>query len=248
MRRILVSLGAPVAETPVWREAVAAHRDLILAADGGAEILLKNGLVPHAVYGDFDSLSPERLEELKRREVPLYRHPAAKDETDAELVLHAVDWQEGDRVLLSGALSQSRPDHQAGNFALARELREKNITVCLTDGQRFVFLLRGPESFWYDWKRGEILQPELRPDLVSALCPWGRVEGLSYEGLAYPLHEVSLERSSVIGLSNRPAENATGFRVSLRSGLLDLYLLFETGSESTPLPDEAFFERQRGRK
>ena len=33
--------------------------DLLVAADGGAAAMLELGFVPHAVVGDFDSLSPE---------------------------------------------------------------------------------------------------------------------------------------------------------------------------------------------
>ncbi len=59
----------------------------LIAADSGAELALALGLMPDAVIGDMDSISPGTLSLLEHRGVPIIRHPRDKDRTDLELAL-----------------------------------------------------------------------------------------------------------------------------------------------------------------
>ena len=87
--------------------------DCIVAADAGAGMLMELGVVPRLLMGDLDSIRPEVLAWIKEKDIPVYRHPTHKNETDTEL---AVTWcleQGAGSIALLGALG-TRIDHSLG--------------------------------------------------------------------------------------------------------------------------------------
>jgi thiamine pyrophosphokinase len=75
--------------------------DIILCADGGANHALSLGLIPHAVIGDFDSLSDESLAILNAKNVELHRFRGDKDKSDLELALeHALTLNPSEMILV----------------------------------------------------------------------------------------------------------------------------------------------------
>ena len=57
-----------------------------IGVDAGALRLQEAGIAPAFAVGDFDSMSPDALEQMKKT-VPIERHPVMKDESDAELAV-----------------------------------------------------------------------------------------------------------------------------------------------------------------
>lgn len=180
--------------------------DILIGADGGTRHLLEMGLWPHAVVGDLDSLPSSLVDALRRRGVPVHAYPREKDETDLELALrHALEYgPQAIRVL--GALGE-RLDQTLANLALLTAPWLEGIDVRLDDGVEEVFLAR-PEAV-VEGRAGETV----------SLIPWGTpAEGVTTEGLRWPLRDETLYPERTRGISNEMTGPVA--RVRVRAGLL----------------------------
>ncbi len=112
-RAVLVANG-PVVWTPELA-ALAVGGEPLLAADGGANALARIGLMPRAVVGDLDSISPETAAWVGPAR--LVSRPD-QDRTDLEKALiFAFDETGVRRLTVLGALG-GRSDHEIGNLGL----------------------------------------------------------------------------------------------------------------------------------
>lgn len=235
MRRHLIALGGDVTDTPALRAHLEGAWTSVWAADSGADRLRDLGLVPSHVVGDFDSLSAEGRVWLEGSRVTWIMARRDKDWTDYELLLQHLQIDKGDEVLVVGALSVRRPDHQMGNLICSRQLCARSVKVCLTDGYTFLYPLRGPAEFCYNWEN--IRFP--KPDLVSVVAASESVQGLRYRGLAYSEPQWPLSFHGRTALCNLPAEGATQCTIALQGGWIDLFLLFTEGEEISVPPGAA---------
>jgi len=197
-----------VAGGAVDREAL--HRMIpqarwIIAADGGAAHLRALGVLPHRVVGDLDSMDAETQSWLEGAGVPIERHPVDKDATDLELALEGARALEGP-VRVLGAWG-SRLDQTVASLLLLAHPRWAGRDVRFIDGQREAFIVRG--EGWIEGAPG---------DRVSLIPLAGDAEGVTLEGLFYPLHEGRLPFASTLGVSNRLV--APRARVRVRHGVL----------------------------
>ena len=78
--------GAPVPRADL--DAALALAPVLAAADGGADAALANGLVPQAVWGDFDSISPQARAAIPTENL---HRIAEQDSTDFEKCLSRID-------------------------------------------------------------------------------------------------------------------------------------------------------------
>ncbi len=180
--------------------------DLLIGADGGIHPLLGLGLRPHAVVGDLDSLSPSLLETLRRQGTVIRSYPCEKDETDLELALRYALEFKPQVIRIIGALGL-RLDQTLGNLALLAAPWLEGIDVRLDDGVEEVLLVRSEAAV------------EGRPGETVSLIPWGvPVEGITTEGLRWPLRDETLYPDRTRGISNELTGSRA--RVRIRSGLL----------------------------
>jgi thiamine pyrophosphokinase len=188
---------------------------LVVAADGGWDRAVALGLRPSLLVGDADSLAADRFAELAALGVEVERSPAAKDESDAELALLAALRRGAGHVTILGALGGARFDHALANVCLLALPDPAAAEVQLLDATTRVRLLRAPDP------GGGPARMDLAGatgDLVSLLPIGGPAEGVTTDGLLYPLAGEDLAPGPARGLSNvRKAEAAT---VSLRRGSL----------------------------
>jgi thiamine pyrophosphokinase len=162
----------------------------LIAADGGADWCYTQGLAPHLLVGDLDSISPEALAYCEARAVPIVRHPPEKDETDAELALLEACRLGATRIILLGALG-GRVDHALANVQLLAMPELSTCQAAIFDGASYLWLARQQAEV-----HGEA------GDVVS-LIPWGgNVEGIVTEGLYYPLRNEPLRVGPARGVSN----------------------------------------------
>lgn len=63
------------------------HNFCVFAADGGANIALSYGIMPHTVIGDMDSLTPGSRKILEQNNCQFITFPPEKNKTDGELLL-----------------------------------------------------------------------------------------------------------------------------------------------------------------
>ena len=145
----------------------------ILAADGGADLLVELGFVPDYLVGDSDSISEKALNTMPAGTVRV-ELARDKDFTDGELATAAAVLLSQDRDLKGPAFSKpdgqalyaafekegdltgksyaflnytgERVDHQLANIALARLLAIRGATVYLTDGITLGRIIKGPAA------------------------------------------------------------------------------------------------------
>ncbi|WP_212524463.1 thiamine diphosphokinase [Actibacterium sp. MT2.3-13A] len=177
----MVTLLGGGAMDPGDLEVALSHAPLLVAADGGADRALAEGLMPEAVIGDFDSLSEEA-----RRVIPAARlHPIAEQETtDFDKCLRLVEAP----LLLGVGFLGARLDHKLA--ALAGLTRAPGRRCILIGGSDIVFLCP-PE-----------LRIELEPGSRLSLFPMGPVRGES-RGLKWPIRGIDFLPGGRIGTSNR---------------------------------------------
>ncbi|NJM83401.1 MAG: thiamine diphosphokinase [Tabrizicola sp.] len=162
----------------------------MVAADGGADRLLRAGLTPTAVIGDLDSLSaaagarlsPDRLHRIEEQET-----------TDFDKALRSI---EAPFVLALG-FAGARMDHGLAVFN----------TLVRRAGCRAIVI--GPQDIAFAAPAEIALR--LRSGDVLSLFPFAAVRGES-EGLEWPIDGLDLAPDGRVGTSNRVAAG----RVHLR--------------------------------
>jgi len=180
--------------------------DYIIAADGGSNHLMEMGILPEIVIGDLDSVDEDTLFELTNAEVRIEQYSEDKDETDIELALRYAADLRPSAILIVGALG-GRLDQTLANLSLLTDPTLYGIDICLDDGVEEAFFCRK--------------QVEVRGrsgDTVS-LIPWhGPVEGVTTEGLQWPLYSETLYPDKSRGISNVMLKDEASIRI--QSGLL----------------------------
>ena len=159
--------------------------DLVIAADGGFAALEGLGLSPDLVVGDFDSLGY----------VPphphIVRHPAEKDDTDTALAL-SEGWSRGYRNFhIYGSLG-GRLDHTLANVQLLCGLVEQG-------GQG---MLVGPGMTVTAVHNGTLELEGETGRTLSIFCLGEPAQGVTLEGLKYPLHGATMTVQVPLGVSN----------------------------------------------
>jgi thiamine pyrophosphokinase len=197
---------------PGWDDDV----QFVIAADGGARHAPTLLLRLDAWVGDGDSLADSEIRTLEAAGVAVRRVGRDKDETDTELaIVDAVAAGAMDLTIL-GALGGIRVDHALANVALlAHPALEGRAARLIGEAGVRLSLLAAPGP------SGGPAERELvgrAGDLVSLLPLFGRVDGVTTEGLRYPLSDEPLEVGPARGVSNvRLVPTA---RVRVRAGRL----------------------------
>jgi thiamine pyrophosphokinase len=139
--------------------------------------------------GDFDSASPASVAAAEQAGTRIVRHPREKDATDLELALDAA-LELHPRRLLVLAGDGGRLDHLLSTVLLLASARYAHAQVDAMVGSAWVHVIRGSRTL------------EGAPGEVVSLLPLVRAEGVTTEGLVYPLHGETLEAGTSRGVSN----------------------------------------------
>lgn len=173
----------------------------ILCADGGANAAVGIGILPHVVIGDFDSVDGGTRALCERAGVRFIHEPS-QDRTDFEKALAHIGGTGSERVLILGMTGKSI-DHTLGNFStLMRYCRAMDITAF--DTLYRIDVMNRSRSFWC-----------MPGDRISIL-PLVVANGLTYNGLKYPLRNAALTFGSSEGTSN--AALSYTFSIDMQSG------------------------------
>lgn len=197
-----------------------ARAPVVVAADGGADRLLRFGVMPVAVIGDFDSLSADA-----RRAIPAARQHRMTEQatTDFDKALRSVDAP----FVLALGFAGARLDHGLAAFnTLIRRAAQR----CILIGPRDLAFAAPAE-----------LELALTPGETLSLFPLAPVTGHS-EGLEWPISGISFAPDGIIGTSNRVVAprvrlcfDAPGMLVILQRRRLDAVIRALAG----PLPPAA---------
>lgn len=206
MSRFAILLSGPLVPTGRLRDQLAGTR--AIAADGGMAHAGALGLAPELWVGDFDSSPPELLQRYAH--VPRQVHPTAKDKTDGELALEAALARGARELWLVGALG-GRTDQTLSHLTLALRLAEQGLPVRLSSGTEEAYpLLPGK------------LRLELAPGARLSVVGFSDLEGLSLQGVRWPLEGARMELGSSLTLSNE-ALGPVGLELSKGYGAIFVY-------------------------
>lgn len=165
--------------------------DLVIAADGGANLCDAWDWPVDAVVGDMDSVDPLVAAKLQAAGVPFHRYPVEKDETDLEIALHQALDLGATEILIAGALG-ARIDHTLGNLALLALPALAAVRTCIVDGGQAIWLVRN--QLTVDGQPG---------DTLSLLPFGGDACGVTVTGVHWPLVEADLPLGPSLSISNR---------------------------------------------
>jgi thiamine pyrophosphokinase len=164
--------------------------DFLAAVDGGLHHLKRLGLKPDLLIGDLDSVDASELAEVIDAGIDIRRFPPAKDQTDLELALEYALKNGYTQIVIAYPFG-NRVDHTLGNLSVLSRPDLAGITLSLDDGQVEARLLDASASL------------SAQPGELISLIPWGApVEGITTQGLEYPLKNESLVPWQTRGISN----------------------------------------------
>ena len=199
MHDFVILLGGDLTPTDRLRQQIAGAR--VLAADGGmkhAEIL---GVVPERWLGDFDS-SNRALQE-KFATVPRQQFPSAKDKTDGALAIAEAVTRGAKRITLVGGFG-GRFDHALSHGLQLIALAQAGVNCCMTSGDEEAYPLIA-----------DVHLPGLRPATRISILGLTALEGLTIEGVRWPLESVLVPMGSTWTVSN---ETVGDVHASLQQG------------------------------
>ena len=197
--RAMIVTGGPVGDDAFVREQCAAA-GLLIAADAGALVLERLGIVPDLAVGDFDTAGPELVARLAASGIPTETHLVAKDYTDTHLAIVIAIARGATEIIVLGALGGPRYDHMLATALSLAAPAFAGVRIYLADPLHTMLVLRPGESVTLHGVPGEY---------VSLLALTEEVTGVSGDGLLYPL-PTTFRLGDNIGVSNElTASDAT---------------------------------------
>ena len=133
----------------------------------------------------------------------IVRHPARKDYTDLELSLIHAKSVGATSILVLGGLG-ARWDQSLANLLLPASKDLEGINIRLVDGEQELTMLRSGAQFEFEGNPG---------DIVSLVPISDRVDGVSTEGLEYPLEDETLYLGATRSISNSLLGSSGSVRV-----------------------------------
>ena len=173
--------------------------DFIIAADGGQDALRRLGVKPHLVVGDFDSSEAPS-------DVPFVRHPVEKDDTDTALAVKEGMRRGYEHFILYGCTG-GRFDHTLAAIQTLHRLSIEGLFGYLVFDDGTVGTVIANKTLHFSPK-----------GTVSVFALTNECNGVTIEGLKYPLTDARLTNDYPLGVSNE----GTGApaKISVKTGAL----------------------------
>lgn len=189
------------------RELYPKNGDLVIAADDGYTALSAAGMKADLLVGDFDSLKDIP------GDIPVKAFPPEKDQTDMALALEE-GMARGYRSFRFYGANGGREDHTFANLQL----------LCGAARQGFDCKMLCPNCDVYAVTNGTLrLSERGKGKTVSVFCHGDKAEGVTLDGLKYPLNNATLTSDSPLGVSN---ETTGGTPViTVENGTLLVYVI-----------------------
>ncbi len=182
---------------------------LIISVDGAASHMLKFDVLPDVMIGDFDSITKKEYDYFSNQNIRIITFPAEKDKTDAELAIeYALDMGVNEFIIL-GAIG-SRMDHTLSNIFLLNKITENGACGWIVNENNKLTLINSKKNTITLIKEGN--------EKVSLLPLSEEVEGITTNGLYYPLVNEKLIMGSSRGVSNEFTGSTA--KIKIEKGLL----------------------------
>jgi thiamine pyrophosphokinase len=207
MKCVIIANGSLKLEKAV--EDIIKGAKLVVCADGGARHMKALGLLPGALIGDFDSLSPEDKLYFEKKSTPIIRFNSKKDRTDTDLAISWAIENGADDITLIG-VTGTRLDHTFCNILMLKRMIELNIPCRIVDTHNEIHLV--VDRLEIKGKPGELLS-------IIPICE--KATGVTLEGLEYPLSNATMNMGSSLGTSNAFIKDTAV--ISINSGILAVF-------------------------
>lgn len=183
MKTVIICSGGPEEELFDLSSLKETPSTYFIGADRGAMHLYKRGIIIDEIIGDFDSISHEELEKLKKVVKKVSILPSEKDETDTELALQRALSYKPEEIIMTG-VTGGRLDHfQSAIHLLYRvQTMHQNTNVIIRNRSNEIRLLK-PDTHHIKY------DPKYK--YVSFFSFEGPVEDVTLRGFKY---ETSGER------------------------------------------------------
>ena len=175
-----------------------------IAADGGVENALKNGIVPAAIIGDGDSMTT--LPESLKKQIENITYIAAPDQdyTDFEKALTYLEEHGYDEIFVF-CFEGGRIDHMLAGLSSAS--RFKGCVTLFSEHQRIELL-----------EKQQTVSTQV--DEIISLIPFPKANNVSTNGLEWELQNANLTLGEYISISNKAKK--TEITITYYSGVLYL--------------------------
>lgn len=159
--------------------------DYVHCTDGALDYLLKKGIVPDVISGDFDSIDPDQILDLDSEIIQTFD----QEFPDFEKALQIIYSKGVEMVHVYGA-SGKQQDHFLGNLTSAFKYKDR-MTLIFYDNY----------SYYFFAEKKMIL--ESYKDRIISLMPFYETKGIVTEGLEYPLNKEDLHLFGRVGTRNK---------------------------------------------
>ncbi|SEB19688.1 thiamine pyrophosphokinase [Thalassobacillus cyri] len=203
MKRIAIVGGGPKRYIPELK-AYHEERMIWIGADQGAEVLYEQEIPMQLAIGDFDSVTENRLGEIRGYAAVTEVYPEEKDDTDLELAIKAAIKEQPDEIYLFG-VTGGRIDHTLANIHLLHQTERAKIKAIIIDKQNHIELTTPGEH--------QVKKNNSYP-YISFIPMSLTVENLTLQGFYYPLENKNLPIGSTLCMSNKLVKESGTFSYS----------------------------------
>lgn len=167
--------------------------NLIIAVDGGANLLFKLRKKPDILIGDNDSIDEETLKKLKETSTNIFIYPNEKNYSDFELASDYIIKNEQRTNIILFNMFGKRVDQFLFNLEICKKLTNAGFCVSMLGSRNEIHFLKDGESLTINGKKGNI---------VSILPTKESIDIKRTDGLKYELNNEKLYTETTRGLSN----------------------------------------------
>ncbi len=202
-RVLLICNGEPPSRR--LSKSLANQHDVVIAADGGANIARRYGIRPNVIIGDLDSVRLSTLKSFRHAKIV---RVSRQDNTDLEKALDYVR-ENGFRAVTVIGATGKRLDFTLGNLSSMWRYAADIELLFTGDG-------------WQAMPVGRSRSVAARVGTTVSLIPSGPCSGVTLNGLKYPLRNARM-RVGEIAVSN--VVRKSPFTVRVRKGNMLLIIL-----------------------
>ena len=190
---------------------LAESRDIVIAADGGADALRAAGVRPDVIVGDMDSVSPETRVALEDAAVQAVVTSSEKDASDLDLAIDHARRRGVGTIDVTG-VSGGRHDHWLAALGALSRAADLQPTILAPDYTAMILSPSGRSD------------AELRGPVTFSLLALGGPAVLTCRGSRWELDHAVLDPMSSRGLSNYVVDDRR-VRADIHDGVCLLFVL-----------------------
>lgn len=197
-KKVLIVTGGTIDDSLAKEYILEKSYEVIIAVDGGLEVLDHLNQIPQYIVGDFDTVSHTTIMKYKHidnqgKGTPIVmEYDSAKDATDTEIALELALDLKPSLIHILGATG-TRLDHTLANIYLLKIGLEHQTPIEIIDGVNRIYMINGTTTLKKNMIYGKY---------VSLIPFTDKVINVTLQGFLYPLKNRTLIPGESIGVSN----------------------------------------------